>query len=318
MNLFKGIAIFIGWLTGSLAGIMAISYACGYLVVRAQLNVLGLFGLFEYPKEHYLQEGAKFFVVVTVMLIHKLLPRLVLMFCVLVFVSIIVLLFLAVCFFFKRNCFLDRCGRFKSYILAIPKGWPWLWSSFLLLCFAFILVFCVLDYFNDFAAVLKVSNLLYGAPEKIGGGDDSRLVIVRWLLEGDIKRLQDYFFHLLKGELLAVLLLTVAWHTAAMFQQARFWLVSPFIIVFALYTIITPMAYGVLVRPTKYAVVSFNWKDEPIAVAPSGFYLLNKSDQEFVLWDREHKKVLCISKDLVWGAQVSEVRPLFYHRDKNK
>lgn len=317
MDLFKGIAIFVGWLTSSLAGIAAIFYACGYLVMRAKLNMLGLFGLFEYPREQYLQEGGKFFVAVTVMLIGKLLPRLVLLLYVLAFVSIIVLLFLAVGFFFKGSGFLERCGRMKSYLLAMPKGWPWLWSSFLLLCFVFILVFYVLDYLNSFAAVLGVSNLLYGSPERMGGGDDASLVI-RWLLQGDSQQLQLYFLQLLKGELLAVLLLTAAWYTTAMFQKARLWLVSPFIIVAVLYTIFTPMAYGVLVRPTKYAVVSFNWKDQPIAAAPSGFYLLNKSDREFVLWDRDQKKVLCISNDLVWGAQVSELRPLFHHGDKNQ
>jgi len=130
--------------------------------------------------------------------------------------------------------------------------------------------------------------------------------------------LQLYFFHLVKGELLAVILLIAAWFAAAVFQKARLWLVSPFIIVFVLYTIFTPMAYGVLVRPTKYAVVSFQWKNHPIASSTSVFYLLNKSDQEFVIWDRDQKKVLCISKDLVWGAQVSELRPLFHHNDKNE
>lgn len=317
MDLFKGIAIFVGWLTSSLAGIAAIFYACGYLVVRAQLNMLGLFGLFEYPKEHYLQEGGKFFVAVTAMLIGKSLPRLVLLLYAVAFLSIVVLLFLAACFFSKGSAILDKCRRVKSYILALPKGWPWLWSSLLLFCFAFILVFYVLAYLSPFAAVLSVSNLLYESPEKMGGGDDASLLI-RWLLQGDSQQLQLYFIHLLKGELLAVLLLTAAWYATAVFQKARLWLVSPFIIVCILYTLFTPMAYGVLVRPTKYAVVSFSWKEEPIAAAPSGFYLLNKSDREFVLWDRDHKKVLCISKDLVWGAEVSELRPLFSQVDKNE
>jgi hypothetical protein len=317
MDLFKGIAVFVGWLTTSLAGIAAIFYACGYLVVRAQLNMLGLFGLFEYPREHYLQEGGKFFVAVTGMLIGKLLPRMVMMLYVLAFVSIIVLLFLAVCYFFRWSGFIERCGRVKSYILAMPKGWPWLWSFLLLLCFAFILVFYVLDYLNSFAAVLGVSNLLYGSSDTISGSDDASLII-RWLLQGDSQRLQLYFLHLIKGELLAIFLLTAAWYTAAVFQKARLWLVSPFIIVSVLYTIFTPMAYGVLVRPTKYAVVFLQWKDEPIAEAPSGFYLLNKSDREFVIWDRDHKKVLCISTDLVWGSQVSELRPLFHHNGKDE
>lgn len=315
MDLFKGIAIFVGWLTSSLAGIVAILYACGYLLVRAQLNMLGLFGLFEYPKEHYLQEGGKFFVAVTVMLIGRLLPRLVVLLYLLAFVSLIsMLLFLAGRFFFQGRGFPEKWERAKSYLPTLFKSRPRLWSALLLLCFTIILVFYVLDYLNSFAAALGVSDLLYRSPEAGGGNDETRRV-AGWLLQGDRDQLQFFFLQLVKGELLAIALLIAAWFTAAVFQKARPWLAAPFIIVFALYTIFIPMAYGVLVRPTKYAVVSFQWKNHPIAASTSTFYLLNKSDQEFVIWDRDQKKVLCISKDLVWGAQVSEVRPLFHHND---
>ena len=54
MNPFKELAILIGGLTGLLAGIGAILYTFGYLVTRAQLNLLGLSGLFEYPNEHFI------------------------------------------------------------------------------------------------------------------------------------------------------------------------------------------------------------------------------------------------------------------------
>ncbi|OPY85878.1 MAG: hypothetical protein A4E72_01820 [Syntrophus sp. PtaU1.Bin208] len=317
MDLFKGIAIFVGWLTSSLAGIVAIFYSCGYLVVRAQLNMLGLFGLFEYPKEHYLQEGGKFFVAVASMLVGKLLTSLVYAFYIFAFASLLILLFLAVCYFSGWRSFLERCGRLKSYILATPGSRLGLWSSLLLFCFAFVLVFHVLGYVNDFAAVLGVSNLLYDSSETIRENTETSR-IAGWLLQGDSRQLQSYFLYLVKGELLAALLLIAAWHTASMFQKTRLWLVSPFIIVFVLYTIFTPMVYGVLVRPTKYAVVSFKWKGEPMEAVPASLYLLNKSDQEYVVWDRDHKRVLCISKDLVWGAQVSEFKPLFHHSDKNR
>jgi len=317
MDLFKGIAIFVGWLTSSLAGIGAIFYACGYLVVRAQLNMLGLFGLFEYPKEHYLQEGGKFFTAVTVMLIGNLLPRLVLLLYVLALISIIVLVVVAACFLFRGSRFLESCRRMKSTIYALPKGWSWLWHSLLLFCFGLILVFYVFDCLNSFAAVLAISNLLYGSPERIIGGVDSSLII-DWLLQGNSQQLKLYFIQLLNVEVIAVLLLAAAWHATSIFQKVRLWLVFPFIIVSILYTIFIPMTYGILVRPTKYAVVSFNWKDRPIASAPSGFYLLNKSEREFVLWDPDNEKVLCVSRELVWGTQVRELRPLFRKRDKNE
>lgn len=50
---------FIVGLGGALAGLTA----CGYLVTRAHLSLLGLYGLIEFNHDFILQEGAKFFIV---------------------------------------------------------------------------------------------------------------------------------------------------------------------------------------------------------------------------------------------------------------
>ena len=62
MELSKGIALFVGWLSGALAGIGAILYACGYLLSTAQLHLLGLSGLVNYGQERYVEEGGRFLV----------------------------------------------------------------------------------------------------------------------------------------------------------------------------------------------------------------------------------------------------------------
>src|SRR6476659_1838473 len=64
INIAAGIKGFILWIGGSLGGITALLYACGYLVTRAHLHMLGLYGFVEFNSNHFLQEGAKFFLAV--------------------------------------------------------------------------------------------------------------------------------------------------------------------------------------------------------------------------------------------------------------
>jgi hypothetical protein len=59
-----GIKAFSLWLGGSLAGISAMLYATGYLITRAHLNLLGLYGIVDFGNDYIVQEGAKFFLVI--------------------------------------------------------------------------------------------------------------------------------------------------------------------------------------------------------------------------------------------------------------
>ena len=61
MSLFKGIAIFIGWLSSSLAGIVAILYASGYLVTISRLHLLGLDGLVVHGNDYFFGKAANSF-----------------------------------------------------------------------------------------------------------------------------------------------------------------------------------------------------------------------------------------------------------------
>uniref|UniRef100_A0A832A686 Uncharacterized protein n=1 Tax=Desulfacinum infernum TaxID=35837 RepID=A0A832A686_9BACT len=310
MELFRGVAAFIGWLTGSVAGIAAIFYACGYLVARAHLNMLGLFGLFEFPKERYLQEGGKFFTVLASMLIVDMLPLLVLMLYLLTAIFFLFIVFVAACHVLPLQTFADRCRKLISIFKAFPKGKPWLWSLLLLVCLAYVLVFFVMDYYNDFAAVLGISNVLYHSSESLSELPNIAR-IERWLLEGDSPRLHAYFLHLLEGEFLALVVLTAAWYTTVPFHKVRLWVISPFLLIVTLYTLFTPMAYGVLVRPTKYAVVSFRWKEKVLDKESAVFYLLNKTDREVVVWDEASQKVSCLSSEAFESMQVVGLQALF-------
>jgi len=71
VKLLRGIAVAVGWLSGSLAGISAVVYACGYLITRAQLHLFGVSGFFPLSADHFMQEGAKFLVVIGQQAIEK-------------------------------------------------------------------------------------------------------------------------------------------------------------------------------------------------------------------------------------------------------
>jgi len=103
MELSKGIALFVGWLSGALAGIGAILYACGYLLSTAQLHLLGLSGLVNYGQERYVEEGGRFLIDVLGLLGEILLNLLISA----GFVALLVLLVLAPLGYFMRR----RLGR---------------------------------------------------------------------------------------------------------------------------------------------------------------------------------------------------------------
>src|SRR3546814_5317578 len=48
------------WAGGSLAGITAVLYVCGYLITTAHIYTLGLYGLVDFSKDYLLLEGSKF------------------------------------------------------------------------------------------------------------------------------------------------------------------------------------------------------------------------------------------------------------------
>lgn len=312
MDLFKGIAIFIGWLTSSLAGIAAILYAFGYLIVRAQLNLLGLFGLFEYGHEHYLQEGAKFFVVLVMEFIGPTLFVWLVYFGYILLASLIFVVPLAVWAFAKRAALHRRLANMRQKMTDVYKERPGLWRGLGMAILFVLLIVHFAANLGEFTAPLYISNLLYGEQGTVNIQNPDAQQIARWLVNGDAAKLKSHFSHLLFAGLEAGLLLTAAWYVAA-FWRIRFWLASPFIVHFLIYVIFLPMVYGVLVRPNKYPVITLNTVADQ-AGSRQSYLLLNKNDQEFIMWDSARKRVLWIPKQAIKYAEIEETRFLFTKR----
>jgi hypothetical protein len=130
------------------------------------------------------------------------------------------------------------------------------------------------------------------------------------LLEGNEDRTHAYFFNLLFGEALAGLLLFLAWHVTEGWRWQPMW-VSWFVISFIIYSTSLPMVYGVLWVSAKYPIVTISSPDDSLTHALGTLYLLSKTDEEFVVWDAQGKRLLWIPKDEIKWADVKRVGNLF-------
>jgi hypothetical protein len=309
MELLRLIGKFIAWLTGSLAGIAAVLYACGYLVTRAHLNFLGLYGLFEYSNEHFIQEGGKFLLALTHEGARRALSLLVTSG--LLWLGLLVLI----------SGVLKLVPAFSG---LVDKGKIWLsrlqGSTFLRrLLYSFLLFLLILHsekYHESFTSPLMVSNLLYqtAAPSLTATDQEKEVAkITSWLLNGDAESAYTNFRDLLWADVLAAGLLVLGWRSTWGWRL-HVLATAPFLISFLIYTISLPMAYGVLVRPTKYPVIVLTPGQDPLPSSQGILFLLKKTDHEFVVWDSGRRVVLWIPKNSVTRAEVTSVGGLFGKR----
>lgn len=314
MDFFKSIALFVGWLTSSLAGIGAILYSCGYLVTRGQLRSLGLFGLFELSSEYYLQEGARFFIVLamtSVNAVNLMLLRLVYTGIILLFL-LIVSLPLAIFLFRKRERLKKGMQNVRDTFARRISSLVWLCRNAAYLALLFLLVFYLTSYLREFKPALEVSNLLYSSVPDNPKQDYKP--IRQWILSADSDNLEKHFHILLWGTLQAILALALAGYVTSS-SRLRIWLLSPFIVTSIMYTLFLPIVYGALVRPTRFPVVTLTSQNKALAGMKDRLFLINKTEHEFILWDSNEKRVLWIPNNQIEAAEVKEIQHLFEKRN---
>jgi hypothetical protein len=307
MNVLRGITVALGWLSGSLAGVGAVVYVCGYLLTRAQLHVFGLSGFFPLSADHFMQEGGKFLVVLAERAIETLL-------------AFAAFALVAAGIAFAAWLVLARRRRARSLDVAAVGArmvrpmrraharLPWSPACSAYLVLLALLVWLLETYRGRFAAPLEISNILHlTAPPLLDDWRQQQLIA--WLLAADSPRLQAYFTDLLDAAIRAVLLLTAAWYATASLARRRL-LLAPFALTVALYTLYLPMAYGVLMRPTSYNVVALHFRERG-SEPPAHFFLLSGTDHEFVVWDASARAVLWVPKTEVLRADVHRVQGLF-------
>jgi hypothetical protein len=295
-GLTKSVAVFVGWLSGSLGGIGAILYACGYLATMAQLNMLGLSGLVSYGHEHYLEEGGRFILSIVGQTGEIL-------FNLLLAVGIIALplgLAAGLWYLLRRQSMRAVREKLRGSLAKLRGRWPWRAGVFVVLL---VLLFAGAEDPQAFNDPLEVSNLLFaGNPERPG--------LPRLLADGDSVSLKAIFSNSLLLTLQAGVLMFLAWQVVAPWRW-RLLAVSPFFIIFMLYVLLLPMLYGVLQRQIRLPLVTLVPSGEWPVTTSDRLFLLNRTDRDFVLWDAGQRKVLLLPLDAVKAAEIREVQPIF-------
>ncbi len=295
-SFIEGLKSFLVWVAGALAGITALLYACGYLVTRSHLAMLGLYGLVDFGADHFLQEGAKFAVTIAYMALRPLL-------------SVVVLLGLVALLARAAGSVLARQGNGgwrtgafgKIAARAPPESRRWLAY---LLCLGALLAHATVAY-EYFENPLNVVNLLYADPAMAKPGSLDALV-----LAGERARLHGRFEGLLWGTLLAASLTVAAWRAVGAGRPHSNLLMVPFGVTLGLYLVTLPMDYGVLERPVRYGAVIFT-SDAGALPQGDNLYLLDKKSDGFVVWNKTTRRVIWVPASKIQRAELRAVEPLF-------
>lgn len=296
MNVFKEITALLGWLSGSLAGIAAVFYACGYLIKRAHLNLLGISSLFSFSEEQYMQEGARFIADMADLLARIALPLL-----------MVAIALAAVFFLLRRTGLRQRMDTVKERLAELAERKPWVWRSAAFGVLLVLLTLLIDRELAHFGAPLAVSDLLF-TPSGGGGGDAGQ--IREWLVTGNRASLDNLYFNLTLAVIKGGVLLLLIWRIAEPWRL-RILLTAPFALAFLLSALMLPMAYGVLKRPARFPLIAADSESRMLAGVRGEVYLLDKAGDEFVLWDAAGRRVVWLPRDQVKGAEIGQSRFLF-------
>jgi hypothetical protein len=308
----KAVASFIGWLAGSLSGIVAIMYGAGFLSVHAHLDMLGLNFVSTVPNTVYLQNGAKFFYLSTIMLTENIfflvvdaLPLFILAFGATALVAAVIL-FAASGFHIGKALktvrnFFSRFGRPED---TGPKAGHWLRPLILIA----VLLWGWRQY-PVFFAPIQLSNLLYQTCEQSSPLPESQ-DLVRSLtckiLEDDRSAVQKFYGGLLNQTMILFLFAVVL---RKLFFQALILkiLYAPLLLLFSICFLVLPITYGKLVISNEYPLIRLEKKSESKTEIPEGpFFMISQEDKQLVLWHPANKTAFMIHPSEVTAIEMLE------------
>lgn len=294
-SIIEGVKSFLVWVAGALAGITAILYACGYLVTRSHLAMLGLYGLVDFGADHFLQEGAKFAITTAYTALRPLLSIVVLL-------GLLMLAVNGLWSLLANRALGEWLRRTRGKLLSRVSLLFWRKLVYLILLGALLVhASYAFDYFES---PMNVVNLLYADPATATQGGLDALV-----LAGERGKLHGHFEGLLWGTLLAAVLTLTVWRVVSPLPYRNL-MRLPFVVTLSLYGVTLPMDYGVLERSVHYGVVSFAGEG---GAMPEGttLFLLDRRSDGFVVWNKTSRRVIWVAASKVHRAEVRAVESLF-------
>jgi len=308
-GLLSGLKGFVIWIGGAVGGITALMYGAGYLVTRAHLSLLGLYGFVQVDHEYFLQEGAKFFVVVGYKLARTGAPLL-------ATGILLALLVFLVYWRVARSALGQRMAAKWNALAARQFAGAAVPEAARFVLFIALLLGAISYSSNAVVEVqgaLCISNLLYAdQPQTSCGGtrsaaaDPLRAAIVKPDRETTNRQFEQSLFDI--GG--ALILMCAAWYCAPL-SRFRAFLMSPLLLALILFAIQLPMSYGILERSLTYPVVQLSMDSNHQLSGSGPYFLLSKTDGAFVVWDRGAKRVLWLPAGGVERAEIFTVGNLF-------
>ncbi|CDS54538.1 hypothetical protein [Polaromonas sp. CG9_12] len=315
MELLQRLKESIAWLGGALAALTAICYATGYYAFHAQLTMLGLGRVVDFKHEDMLLEGARFFFAVTAHLLQMLLA--------LGAGGVSVLVVLAL---LGEIGPLARSGRrAREWLIrrraALAAARPALKGTLLLTALVVLLIAHTDRFFYPLLALGRIDSLLFRSGAQatadcralipVAGSGLPPDVAASLLMQGERCNvfLLAEFRRLLDGYL--VLLMAVgasfSFSTAIrpeMLARACRLVLAAYAMV---YTLLLPVAFGILVRAAVYPLASLEFKDGALA---SG-NLMTRNDKNLLLWLPADRKAVWYPSETIARLQVTGQANLF-------
>ncbi|GAB3378663.1 hypothetical protein [Lysobacter fragariae] len=292
----------VGWIGGSLAGITAILYGCGYLITTAHIYALGLSNLVDFDKDYFLLEGAKFLLAVVTSIGPGAVDPVAIL-------AAMALLPIIAGLIFLRGHFLALWRPASAWYAARANGD---WAVALKVTFyGVLLITSAVIAFECLQAILRhlrTSDLLYLQLQ----GDACNLkppgLPAALVCRGNDAFREEEFGKQLWATIKLIVIACVAWRFVGRWRY-RAALVTPFAIFAGLTLLMLPMDFGALMKPTRYPLVRVALADA--TTATGNHFLIDRNDKGLTLWDPATREVHWVPLSDVKRMDADGVQDLF-------
>jgi hypothetical protein len=301
-------AKFIGWLTGSIAGIGAILYAVGYITTQTHLSLLGVDSFLQYGNDFYLRKGGNFFIVLAIYSVRFAFT----VFNLLLYylkgswrLCLIVVVVFSIGAYFMRHSFLRVLALSRRTLL----DFPWIWRPFLPALVLIVTIGVLVGNMDKASAPLRVTGLLF-APSAASPGSVESADLRAALVDHDDKVLHGCFTYVYVRFVLGILVL-VAVRAITVNWRARHLVLLPFWLILLYYGFLLPAVFGVVMREAQFHPVRIVTEKTDTVQRNGDFFLLQANEQGFTLWDRGRSRVLWLRKDTTESIEVEGLQDIF-------
>jgi hypothetical protein len=315
MELLQRLKESIAWLGGALAAVTAICYATGYFAFHAHLTMLGLGRVVDFKHEDMLLEGGRFFFVVTAHLLQMALAL----------GAGLVTVLVLYAFLGEIGPLIRGWRRLNEWAsarhVALSVARPGLAGTLLLTAVVVLLIAHTDRFFYPLLALGRIDSLLFRTGVQTTGDCKALIpmadiglkpaVAASLLVQGE--RCSNYllaeFRRLLDGYLVLLIAIGLSFSLSSAIRSPL--LARAFRMVLAVYgmvyTLLLPVAFGILVRAAVYPVATLEFKGGALATGN----LMTRNEKNLLLWLHAERKAVWYPSETIATIEVTGQANLF-------